>query len=153
LAAGIRRLRYASAPANIHRASGAEEFASKIWKRAYPGLSALIAIDFYLRGLQMSEVNMESLKTRLMREAVICSIYFVISLLSAMWACHNYIAARDVEIFAGLEVEPMGTFRRMQSDYLVPFICVFAILCALRFLSIVLFWYGKRRAVFSNRSQ
>jgi len=31
LAAGFRRLRYASAPANIHRASGAEEFASKIF--------------------------------------------------------------------------------------------------------------------------
>jgi hypothetical protein len=30
LAAGFRRLRYASAPANIHRASGAEEFASNI---------------------------------------------------------------------------------------------------------------------------
>jgi hypothetical protein len=32
LAAGFRRLRYASAPANIHRASGAEEFASKIFR-------------------------------------------------------------------------------------------------------------------------
>jgi hypothetical protein len=37
LAAGFRRLRYASAPANIHRASGAEEFAGKIFQRAYPG--------------------------------------------------------------------------------------------------------------------
>jgi hypothetical protein len=35
LAAGFRRLRDASAPANIHRASGAEEFACKIWKKVF----------------------------------------------------------------------------------------------------------------------
>jgi hypothetical protein len=34
---GFRHLRYASAPANIHRASGAEEFASKIFQRAVSG--------------------------------------------------------------------------------------------------------------------
>jgi hypothetical protein len=34
LAAGFRRLRYTSAPANIHRASGAEEFASNICRPA-----------------------------------------------------------------------------------------------------------------------
>jgi hypothetical protein len=96
---------------------------------------------------------MESIKNRLMREAVTCSVYFVISMLSAIWAGHNYIEARDVEIFAGLDAEPMGTFRRMQSDYIVPFICAFVILCALRFLSIVLLWYGKRGTTFSNRVQ
>jgi hypothetical protein len=38
-------------------------------------------------------VNIESIKNRLMREAGICSVYFVISLLSAIWAYDRFIAA------------------------------------------------------------
>jgi hypothetical protein len=60
MTAGFRRLRYAAAPANIHRASGAEEFASKIFQRAGVDCSQLwspepsdshplIVMDFYLR--------------------------------------------------------------------------------------------------------
>lgn len=101
----------------------------------------------------VSEVNMESIKNRLMREAIICSVYFVISLLSAIWAYDRYIDASYVDTSGGFEINPMGMVRIMWGDYLVPFICAFATLCALRFLSIVLLWYGRRRAIFSNQVQ
>ena len=96
---------------------------------------------------------MESIKTRLMREAVVCSVYFVISILSAIWAYDRFISASYVDTSEGAEINPMGMVRIMWGDYLVPFICAFAILCALRFLSLVLLWYGKRRAIFSNQVQ
>jgi hypothetical protein len=101
----------------------------------------------------MSEVKMESVKTRLMREAVICSVYFVISLLSAIWAYDRFIVFSYGDSNSEFEINPMGMVRIMWRHYLVPFIYAFATLCALRFLSIVLLWYGKRRAIFSNQAQ
>jgi hypothetical protein len=96
---------------------------------------------------------MESIKNTLMREVVTCSAYFVISILSAIWAGNRFIVVHIFEPMRWHDMEPMGTLRIMQRDYLVPFICAFAILCALRFLSIVLLWHGKRRAIFSDRAQ
>jgi len=96
---------------------------------------------------------MESIKNRLMREVVTCSVYLVISILSAIWAYDRFIAASYVDTSAGVEINAMGMIRVMWGDYLVPFICAFAILCALRFLSIVVLWYGRRRAIFSNQVQ
>jgi len=101
----------------------------------------------------VSEVNMESIKNRLMREVVTCSVYLVISILSAIWAGDKLIVASFFEPIRGLEIDPMGTLQIMQRDYLVPFICAFAILCALRFLSLILLWYGRRRTIFSNQAQ
>jgi len=86
---------------------------------------------------------MESIKNRLMREAVTCSVYFVISILSAIWACHRFIVDHYFDAIRDLEIDPMGTLQIMRRDYLVPFISAFVILCALRFLSIVFLWYGK----------
>jgi len=96
---------------------------------------------------------MESIKNRLMREAVICSAYFVISILSAIWAYDRLIAASIGDAKGDAQINPMGMVRIMWGDYLVPYICAFVILCALRFLSIVLLWYGRRRAIFSNQVQ
>jgi len=96
---------------------------------------------------------MESIKNRLMREVVTCSVYFVISMLSAIWAGHKLIVAAIFEPIRGLGIDSMGSLQIMQRDYLVPFICAFAILCALRFLTIVVLWYGRTRAIFSNQVQ
>ena len=96
---------------------------------------------------------MESIKNRLMREVVTCSVYFVISIISAIWAYDRFIVASYVDPSVGVDINPMGMVRIMWGDYLVPFICAFAVLCALRFLSIVLLWYGRRRAIFSNQAQ
>ena len=96
---------------------------------------------------------MESIKVRLMREAITCSVYFVISILSAIWAYDRFIAASIGDDKGDMQINLMGMFRIMWGDYLVPFICAFAILCALRFLSTVLPWYIKRRAIYSNQVQ
>jgi len=96
---------------------------------------------------------MESIKNRLMREAGICSVYFVISILSAIWAYDRFIYASLKDTKGVMQYDLMGMVRVMWGDYLVPFICAFAILCALRILSIVLQWYGRRRAIFSNQVQ
>jgi hypothetical protein len=96
---------------------------------------------------------MESIKNRLKREAVNCSVYFVISILSAMWAYDSFIGYRNGDSDGPAELNAMGMVRIMWRHYLVPFICAFAILCSLRFLSIVLLWYGRRRAIFSNQVQ
>jgi hypothetical protein len=98
-------------------------------------------------------MNMESIKTKLMREVVACSVYFVISILSAIWAYDRFIVAIYVDPGGGIDINPMGMVRIMWGDYLVPFICAFAALCALRFLSIVLLWYGRRRDIFSDQVQ
>jgi hypothetical protein len=90
---------------------------------------------------------MESIKIRLMREAVTCSVYFVISILSAILAYDRYIVASTGDIEKGIEINPMGMVRIMWGDYLVPFICAFVALCALRFLSILLLWYTKKRTI------
>jgi len=95
---------------------------------------------------------MENIKNRLMREAVICLVYFVISIISAIWAYDRYIVASYVDTSGGFDLNPMGMVRIMWGDYLVPFICAFAILCAMRFLSIVLLWHVRRRAIFSNQA-
>jgi len=96
---------------------------------------------------------MESIKNRLMREAGICSVYFVISILSAIWAYDRLLYASLKDTKGDAQYDLMGMVRVMWGDYLVPFICAFAVLCALRFLSIVLLWYGRRRAIFSNQVQ
>jgi hypothetical protein len=76
---------------------------------------------------------MESIKNRLMREAGICSVYFMISILSAIWAYDRFIEYRNGDSDGPAELNAMGMVRIMWGDYLVPFICAFAILCALRF--------------------
>jgi hypothetical protein len=106
-----------------------------------------------MRGLQLTEMNMESIKNRLVREAVICSVYFVISMLSAIWAYDRFIAFSVGDSNEGFDINLMGMIRIMWRHYLVPFICAFASLCALRFMSIVLLWYGRKRAIFSNQVQ
>jgi NADH:ubiquinone oxidoreductase subunit 6 (subunit J) len=104
------------------------------------------------RCAEISEVNMESIKTRLMREAVTCSVYFVISILSAILAYDRFVVASGEDI-KGVEINAAGMARIMWGDYLVPFIYAFAVLCALRFLSIILLWYARKRTVYSNQVQ
>jgi hypothetical protein len=96
---------------------------------------------------------MESIKIRLKREAVNCSVYFVISILSAIWAYDRLLYASLKDTKGDVQYDLMGMVRVMWGDYLVPFICAFAILCALRFLSIVLPWYMRRRDTYSNQVQ
>ena|SRR5215475_8526421 len=101
----------------------------------------------------VNEENMESIKDRLMREAVTCSVYFVISILSAIWAYDRFIVALYGDTSGGVEINAMGMVRIMWGDYLVPFICAFAIFCTIRFLSIVLLWFGRRKGILSNQAQ
>jgi NADH:ubiquinone oxidoreductase subunit 6 (subunit J) len=95
---------------------------------------------------------MENIKIRLMREAVTCSVYFVISILSAIFAYDRFIVASYGDI-KGVEINTMGMARIMWGDYLVPFIYAFVVLCALRFLSIMLLWYMRKRTIYSNQVQ
>jgi len=77
-------------------------------------------------------------KQKVVREALVWIQYFVIALLSAVWAYDSYITKRYGSPSDGVDVNLMGLLRAMWSSYLVPWLAAFLALCALRFLLLFL---------------
>ena len=85
---------------------------------------------------------MEDNKGKFRREVITWTQYFVISLLAAVWAYDSFISKSTGPIAEGIDINALGMIRVMWHTYLLPFVCAFAVLSALRLL--FLFLSGKR---------